>query len=79
MRLFPMDAINRAVMFESEEIPPKNFTAMQVVMTPLGFTTLMQHDVLQKKGNNWYRWWGSLQKSVEAWYFLDLDNGVAYM
>ena len=79
MRMYPKDAIDRAILFEEGEIHPKNFTAVQVVMTPLGFTTLIQHDVLEKKGNNWYRWWGSLQKSVEACYFLDLDNGVAYM
>ncbi len=78
MRMYPKDAIDRAILFEEGEVHPKNFTAVQVVLTPLGFTTFIQHDVLEKKGN-WWRWWGSLQKSVEALYFLDLDNGVAYM
>ena len=78
MRMYPKDAIDLAIFFEEGEVHPKNFTAVQVVLTPLGFTTFMQHDVLEKKGN-WWRWGGSLQKSVEALYFLDLDNGVAYM
>ena len=30
MRWFPMDAINRAVMFESDDYHPKEFVAMQV-------------------------------------------------
>ena len=79
MRMYPKDAIDRAIFFEEGEVHPKKFTAVQVVLTPLGFTTFIQHDVLEKKGDNWWRWWGSLQKSVEALYFLDLDTGVAYM
>ena len=56
MRMYPKDAIDRAIFFEEGEIHPKNFTTVQVVLTPLGFTTSIQHDVSEKKGDNWWRW-----------------------
>ena len=39
MSLFAIDAIHRAIVFGSDAIHPENFTAMPVVMTPLGYTT----------------------------------------
>jgi hypothetical protein len=78
MRLDPMGALDRAVMFDEEGYHPKDLAAMEVVISSLGYTTLVENMVLEKKEDNWYRWHGRLNLSVEGLYWVDIDNAQAF-